>query len=193
MPPENVLPEAVPAETVLSDDVRADPLLAALGVPDALAYEVIGALRARRQTVATAESLTAGLLCAALTCVPGSSAAVRGGLVVYATELKTRLAGVSPDLLAEHGAVHPEVARQLAAGSAARCGATWGVGLTGVAGPDRQDGVAPGRVYLAIAGPETVRSATIDVAGDRHAVRAGAVLAALRELRVAVAACSTGA
>ncbi|HEX3781561.1 MAG TPA: CinA family protein [Pseudonocardiaceae bacterium] len=166
-------------------------MLAALGVPDALAHEVIGLLLARGETVATAESLTAGLVSAALTCVPGSSAAVRGGLVVYATELKAELAGVSAGLLAEHGAVHPEVARQLALGAATRCGASWGVGLTGVAGPDPQDGVAPGRVYLAIAGAATVRGATVDLAGDRHAVRAGAVQAALRELRSALTACST--
>jgi nicotinamide-nucleotide amidase len=75
---------------------------------------------------------------------------------------------------------------------AARCGATWGIGLTGVAGPDPQDGVAPGRVYVAVAGPGTVRTATVDLAGDRHAVRAGAVRSALRELRIALDACSTG-
>ena len=163
--------------------VPPDPLLAALGVPASLAADVIHALRARKETVATAESLTAGLLCGVLTTVPGASAAVRGGLVVYATELKTRLAGVSAELLAEHGAVHPDVARELAVGAAARCGATWGVGLTGVAGPDPQDHVRPGRVYLGISGPATLRVDTIDLAGDRHAVRAGAVRTALIELR----------
>src|SRR5690606_17574795 len=107
----------------------------------------------RGQTVATAESLTAGLLCAVLTEVPGASAVVRGGLVVYATDLKAGLAGVDRQLLAERGAVDPEVARQLAAGARERCGADWGVGLTGVAGPDPQDGVAPGTVHTGLAGP----------------------------------------
>ncbi|HEX4226495.1 MAG TPA: CinA family protein, partial [Pseudonocardiaceae bacterium] len=100
--------------------VPPDPLLAALGVPASLAVDVIHLLRSRSETVATAESLTAGLLCGVLTTVPGASVAVRGGLVVYATELKSRLAGVSAELLAEHGAVHPDVARELAVGAAAR-------------------------------------------------------------------------
>ena len=107
---------------------------------------LVAALTARGETVAAAESLTAGLVCATLARVPGASAVLRGGLVVYATELKASLAGVSSELLAEHGAVHPEVAAQLAEGARDRCGATWGLGLTGVAGPSAQDGVAPGTV-----------------------------------------------
>src|SRR5919201_5163572 len=105
-------------------------------------------LRRRGETVATAESLTAGMLCAALTDVPGASDVVRGGLVVYATALKHELAGVDAALLAEHGAVHPDVAGMLARGARQRCGADWGIGLTGAAGPDPQDGAAPGTVYL---------------------------------------------
>ncbi|WP_328451643.1 CinA family protein [Amycolatopsis sp. NBC_00438] len=116
---------------------------------------LVAALKARGETVAAAESLTAGLVCATLARVPGASAVLRGGLVVYATELKTRLAGVDPELLAEHGAVFPEVAAQLAVGARERCGATWGLGLTGVAGPAAQDGVAPGTVHLGLAGPGT--------------------------------------
>jgi nicotinamide-nucleotide amidase len=118
---------------------------------------LVAALSARGETVAVAESLTAGLVCATLARVPGASAVLRGGLVVYATELKTALAGVDPGLLAEHGAVHPEVAAQLAEGARDRCGATWGLGLTGVAGPSAQDGVEPGTVYVGLAGPRTPR------------------------------------
>lgn len=140
---------------------------------------VIARLRERGETVATAESLTAGLVTAVLTSVPGSSAVVRGGLVVYATDLKARLAGVDQELLAAHGAVHPDVARQLAQGARDRCGADWGIGLTGVAGPDPQDGVSPGTVHIAVAGPVGVGNATIGrtlhVSGDREAVRAAAV------------------
>ncbi|MCE7007539.1 CinA family protein [Kibdelosporangium philippinense] len=136
---------------------------------------LIGSLRDRGETVATAESLTAGLVAAALTTVPGSSAVVRGGFVVYATDLKWGLAGVDPELLAARGAVDPDVAVQLATGARDRCGATWGIGLTGVAGPDPQDGVAPGTVHLGIAGPTGVDVATITVAGDRHEVRAASV------------------
>jgi nicotinamide-nucleotide amidase len=144
---------------------------------------LIAALRARGETVATAESLTAGLVTAVLTTVPGASAVVRGGLVVYATELKASLAGVDPELLAEHGAVHPDVARQLAQGARERCGADWGIGLTGVAGPDPQDGVAPGTVHIAVAGPGPTGNATIGrtlhVSGDREAVRQASVHAAI--------------
>ncbi len=129
----------------------------------------------RGETVATAESLTAGLVCATLTDAPGSSAAVRGGLIVYATDLKASLAGVDEDLLATHGAVHPEVAAQLATGARDRCGATWGLGLTGVAGPAGQDGVAPGTVHVGLAGPGVLTVRTLRLSGDRASVRAGAV------------------
>ncbi|HWE90347.1 MAG TPA: CinA family protein [Pseudonocardiaceae bacterium] len=148
-------------------------------MPPDRAAEVIGLLREREATVATAESLTAGLVCAALTSVPGASAVVRGGLVVYATDLKTKLAGVAADLLTEHGAVHPAVAAQLAVGARTACGATYGLGLTGVAGPDPQDGVSPGRVYLALAGPAGATARVLDADGGRPAVRAAAVVAAV--------------
>lgn len=154
-------------------------ILEPLGLPFSQVADLVDVLRRRGETVATAESLTAGLVSAALTEVPGSSAVVRGGLVVYATDLKERLAGVDPRLLAEHGAVHPDVAAQLAVGASRRCGADWGVGLTGVAGPDPQDGVAPGTVHLGFSGPQgsQVRSVVLD--GDRHEVRAAAVRVAL--------------
>jgi nicotinamide-nucleotide amidase len=151
----------------------------AIGVDFDRLRTVLDALRDNAKTVATAESLTAGLVCAALTEVPGSSAVVRGGLVVYATDLKAGLAGVDRRLLAEHGAVHPEVAAQLAAGARQRCGADLGLGLTGVAGPDPQDGVAPGTVHLALAGDGGTVTRKLHVDGDRHAVRAASVRAAV--------------
>ncbi|SFB46718.1 nicotinamide-nucleotide amidase [Amycolatopsis marina] len=143
----------------------------------------MAALVRRGETVATAESLTAGLVCATLTGVPGASAAVRGGLIVYATDLKATLAGVDPDLLAAHGAVHPEVAAQLAEGARERCRANWGVGLTGVAGPDPQDGVAPGTVHVALAGAGLRTTRTLEFSGVRAEVRAASVAAALDLLR----------
>ncbi|WP_019815447.1 CinA family protein [Saccharomonospora saliphila] len=146
------------------------------------AEDVIAVLARRRQTVATAESLTAGLVCAALTGVPGASAVVRGGLVVYATDLKHSLAGVDAELLDRCGAVHPEVAVRLAEGARHRCAADWGVGLTGVAGPDPADGVEPGVVHLAVAGPRGHTSRTLHRPGDREEVRAAAVAGALEEL-----------
>ena len=140
---------------------------------------VVDLLEARKQTVATAESLTAGLLCATIVDTPGASAVVRGGLIVYATELKHELAGVDQQLLDEHGAVHPDVAIQLAEGARTKCGADWGVGLTGVAGPDPQDGVAPGTVHIGLSGPGVSTVRTITLSGDRAAVRSAAVEKAL--------------
>jgi nicotinamide-nucleotide amidase len=140
------------------------------------------ALLARGETVAAAESLTAGLFCATLASVPGASRTLRGGAVVYATDLKTTLAGVPADLLATHGPVSEPTATALAEGIRVRCGATWGIGLTGVAGPDPVGGHGPGRVYLGVTDGSTTEVVTLDLAGDRAAVRSGAVEAAFAAL-----------
>lgn len=151
--------------------------------PDApVAVRVHAALLARGETVAAAESLTAGLFCATLATVPGASATLRGGVVVYATELKTALAGVPAELLADHGPVSPQTAAALAQGVRTRCGASWGVGLTGVAGPDPVDGHGPGRVYLGVADGLSTDVHELDLAGDRAEVRAAAVATALEAL-----------
>lgn len=143
------------------------------------AERIITLLWSRGQTVATAESLTAGLVCAALTEIPGASSVVRGGLIVYATDLKQKLAGVDSHLLVTSGAVHPEVARQLAQGARSRCRADWGVGLTGVAGPDPQDGFAPGTVHLGVAGDGGATVRTLELSGDRSVVRTDSIRSAL--------------
>jgi nicotinamide-nucleotide amidase len=103
-------------------------------------------------------------------------------VVVYASELKSALAGVPADLLAAHGPVSPETAIALADGVRARCGASWGIGLTGVAGPDPVGVLGPGRVYLGISGPVGTDVVELDLPGDRAAVRAGAVAAAVDRL-----------
>jgi nicotinamide-nucleotide amidase len=166
-------------------------LAALLGLDPALVTGTVAALRARSWTVAAAESLTAGLLTAVLTEVPGASAVVRGGLVVYATDLKHSLAGVDRHLLDRVGAVHPQVAEELAAGVRSRCGATIGVGLTGVAGPDPQDGIAVGTWFCALSGPtgtpSSVHGSPVQVPSGsatavRAAVRAAAVTGALELL-----------
>jgi nicotinamide-nucleotide amidase len=140
-------------------------------------------LRELEATVAVAESLTGGLLTAALTDTPGASATVRGGLVVYATPLKASLAGVPAQLLAERGAVDPDVAVALARGARSRLDATYGLGVTGVAGPDPQDGKPVGTVFVALAGPDGEVVAERALAGDRAAIRVGAVAAALDVLK----------
>jgi nicotinamide-nucleotide amidase len=163
--------------------VARNPLAETLGVDADGLTELIVALKKRGETVATAESLTGGLVAAVLTSVPGSSAVVRGGLVVYATPLKHELAAVDSDLLDEHGPVHPDVAAELADGARDVCGATWGIGLTGVAGPDPQDGIEPGVVHIGVSGREVSEVRTIGVEGNRHQVRAAAVATALDLLR----------
>jgi nicotinamide-nucleotide amidase len=140
---------------------------------------LIATLTARGETVAVAESLTGGLVVARLVDVPGASAVVRGGVVAYATELKTRLLGVDPELLARVGAVDAEVARQMATGVRDRLDATWGLATTGVAGPDPQDGQSPGTAYVAVAGPDYQDVQALTIAGGRADVRAGTVEAVL--------------
>jgi nicotinamide-nucleotide amidase len=139
-------------------------------------------LRALGTTVAVAESLTGGLLCAALTDTAGASRTVRGGLVVYATDLKSELAGVDADLLRRVGAVSPDVAAQLAAGVRARLGAGFGLAVTGVAGPDPQDGQPVGTVFAAVASTEGVEVERFEFAGDLARIRRDAVQACLRLL-----------
>jgi nicotinamide-nucleotide amidase len=107
------------------------------------------------------------------------SAVFRGGLVVYATDLKHALAGVPADLLAERGPVDPDVARALAAGARERCGADWGVATTGVAGPEPQDGKPVGMVFVAVAGPFGATVRELKLAGNRAVIRTESVTSAL--------------
>jgi len=144
--------------------------------------EVIGRLTELGATVATCESITGGLICGALTSVAGSSAVVRGGLITYATDVKTSLAGVSPDVIAAYGVVSAEVASAMAAGARRACGADWGVAVTGVAGPGPSDGVPPGTVWLAVAGPADSSVVCLHQTGDRAAVRQATVDTALAML-----------
>lgn len=120
-----------------------------------LEEQVIFSLHKNKQTIATAESLTAGALCSRLATIPGASAVLRGGLIVYATDLKHSLAGVRKSTLDHDGPVAPTTALELAHGARIRCRADIGVGLTGVAGPDSQDGHPPGTVFMSVVGPET--------------------------------------
>lgn len=143
---------------------------------------VVAALRAADQTVAAAESLTGGLVCATLVDVPGASDVVRGGVVAYQADLKTRLVGVDADLIAREGTVHPDVALQLARGVRDRLGATWGLGTTGVAGPGPSEGHPAGTVFVAVAGPDGATVRRLELDGDRAQVRTGAVRGVLAEL-----------
>ena len=114
---------------------------------DSLAVTVIFAMQGR--SVATAESLTGGQLGSTITAIPGASKIYRGGVIAYASDLKTDLLGVSQSLLAEGGAVQAQVALEMATGAAQRLDAEFGLAVTGVAGPDSQDGHLPGTVFVA--------------------------------------------
>jgi nicotinamide-nucleotide amidase len=154
---------------------------------DAAVGRLVALLLERGVTLATAESLTGGMVGAVLTDVPGVSAVYRGGVVVYATDLKAKLAGVPEDLLAAVGPVHPDTAAALASGVRERLEADYGLATTGVAGPDPQAGIEAGTVYVAAAGPRSVQVRKLQLAGDRTAVRRGSVQAVL-ELGAAVVA-----
>ena len=148
---------------------------------------VVRELIDRGLTIAVAESLTGGLLTAELTSVPGASAVVLGGAVVYATELKHTLIGVDPDLLAEVGPVHPEVARQLADGVRSRLAvdgrpADLGLSTTGVAGPDPQGGRAVGTVFVGVSSANGTRAVELELSGDRDVIRRRTVVEAVRAL-----------
>lgn len=145
---------------------------------------LIADLARRGDTVAAAESLTGGLVCAALTAVPGASAVVRGSVTSYATDVKASVLGVDAQLLRAGGAVQAEVARQMAHGVRRLLDATHGIATTGVAGPDPQDDVPVGRVFIAVGwddapGVPVDEVRMLDLAGNRAAIRDQTVRAVL--------------
>jgi nicotinamide-nucleotide amidase len=140
-------------------------------------------LQDRGETVAVAESLTGGLLAARLTRTPGSSLSFRGGITAYATDLKARLLGVPEPMLQRDGAVADSTASAMADGARRELAATYGLALTGVAGPTDQEGKPPGLVYAALATPAQCVVRELRLPGDREQVRALAVVVALDLLR----------
>ncbi len=140
-------------------------------------------LAAQGHTVAVAESLTGGMVGEVLTAMPGSSVTFRGGVIAYCAAAKSALLGVDPALLKARGAVDPQVAVAMARGARQRLGASYGVSTTGVAGPDGQDGHAPGTVYVGLCGPAGERVLSLRVPGDRERVRRLSVVDAVDGLR----------
>jgi nicotinamide-nucleotide amidase len=152
---------------------------------------LVADLTIRRQSVATAESLTAGLLAATLAGVPGASEVLRGGLVTYTEHTKILLAGVAPQILEEVGPVAGPTARALAVGARQRCEATWGVGVTGVAGPEPHGGHDVGTVFVGLAGPGesgAIEVVELQLSGTRWDIRLSAVRESISRLRALVAA-----
>ena len=133
-------------------------------------------------TLATAESLTGGLVCAALVSAPGASAVVRGGIVAYSTDVKISALGVSPILIEREGPVAHAVALAMARGALKALGADVAVATTGVAGPEPHGGCEPGTVVIAVVGPDEHRVKTVHIQGNRDDVMHEAVSVALEEL-----------
>ena len=150
------------------------------------ARALVADLAVRGQSVATAESLTAGLLAATLAGVPGASVVLHGGLITYIEDTKIALAGVAPQVLDAVGPVAAPTARALAVGARQRCAATWGVGLTGVAGPEPHGGHRVGTVFLGLAGPADTEVVELALSGSRWDIRRSAVDEAIARLRVLV-------
>lgn len=141
------------------------------------------ALLQRKETAASAESCTGGLVAAALTHLPGSSAIYCGGVSAYSNRVKIDLLGVPEILIDSLGAVSAEVAEAMARGVKDRLRTTYGVSVTGVAGPAGGSAAKPvGTVFCGVAGPGGVRHVRWLLAGDREGIRSNATRQALEEL-----------
>lgn len=156
---------------------------------DPAAREVVARAAGCALSLACAESLTGGLVCAALTAVPGASAVLRGGVVAYTVAAKERVLGVDAELLERRGPVHADTAKAMAQAAAMLFGADFGVATTGVAGPEPHGGHPVGTVFVAVAAlgadaPVHVRQ--LQLRGDRDAIRTASVLAALKLLVAAL-------
>lgn len=167
------------ADLDLALEALADNSLAATEFEIARAVIIAATLGGR--TIATAESLTAGLIASTLASVPGASNVLRGGIVAYATDLKASALGVPQALIDKGGVIQSPVAGAMAAGVRTWASADFGLACTGVAGPDPQDGHPVGEVHVAVAGPVdgAIRTHSLTLAGDRDGIRHGTVLVVL--------------
>jgi len=141
-------------------------------------------LRQNRATVAVAESCTGGLLGERFTSIPGSSAYFVGGFITYSNEMKIELLGVTPEILADHGAVSKEAAEAMAIGARRRANSTYALSITGVAGPEGGSESKPvGTTYIGLASLEGVQVLQRQFIGDRNRIRMFASQMALDLLR----------
>jgi nicotinamide-nucleotide amidase len=147
---------------------------------DSLEKVVGDLLRARHAHLSVAESATAGLLGGRITAVPNSSDYFLGGFVTYSDQMKTKLLGVTPEMLAEHTAVSEPVAKAMAEGARERTGSDYALSITGYAGPD---GEKVGLVFIGLATPNGSEARRVQFPGDRERVRAFSTNIALDLLR----------
>lgn len=156
---------------------------------DSLAQRIVSSALNAGMTVATAESLTGGMVSSAIASVPGASAVLKGGIVVYQNPVKEQLLGVDAGLLASAGSVDEGVARQMAEGALRLFDADVAVATTGVAGPGAHDGKPVGTVYIAVASVSGSAVASVSgyrFDGGRESVRRLACGAALEKLAEAL-------
>ncbi|MCG3137013.1 MAG: Nicotinamide-nucleotide amidohydrolase PncC [Phycisphaerae bacterium] len=150
-----------------------------------LVQRVAGRLLESSRTVATAESCTGGLLSKLLTDIPGSSRYFPGGIIAYSNQAKIDLLGVSPELIAQHGAVSAEVAEAMARGARRCFGSDYAISITGIAGPDGGTAAKPvGTVFVALADASLCASCKnqFDARHQRDGIRVDAVVSALQML-----------
>jgi nicotinamide-nucleotide amidase len=181
-----------------SDEAKAEQLLDELAGPldealgdyifsrrDEPLEEVVGDLLKRNSyTLATAESCTGGLLSGRITDVPGSSEYFLEGAVTYSNQAKTKSLGVPKKMIEDHGAVSEEVATAMARGIRELAGSTFGIGITGIAGPGGGTAEKPvGLVYIALADDAQASAKRFTFPGDRQFIRTLSVNAALDMLR----------
>jgi nicotinamide-nucleotide amidase len=153
---------------------------------DTLEGSIGDMLIARRQTLGSMESCTGGLFASTITDVAGSSEYFLGGIVAYSTAQKLD-SGIDPDVVEQFGVISPETSTEMAKAARARLGTDYGVGITGVAGPDPQEGKSPGTVHVAVAGPDgAMGNLSMSMNQGRQAVKRRAVTTALLLLRRAL-------
>lgn len=153
-----------------------------------LATTVVAQLRAQGATLGLGESCTGGLIAATLTDAPGATQALAGGTVAYTPQAKVALLGLTEGALAA-GIVSEAVASEMARGAQALHGSTWGLGITGWAGPSEEPGAEPGLVWLAVSGPDglSVEARRFGATSPRGVVKRLATAAALHHLRLRLA------
>ena len=139
--------------------------------PNPLAVEILRVLKRRKKTIATAESITGGLLSGALTDVSGSSAVFLGGLVTYSDPAKTKFLEIPKRILTKHTAVSEPVAIAMAQSVRAQFKSDYAISTTGVAGPGRAYGQKAGTVWVAIASAEGTIAVQLNLSGSRHEIR----------------------
>ncbi len=152
--------------------------------PDPVAVDIVEIAGTQGWTIGVAESLTGGLVAAALISVPAASAVVRGGLVTYAADLKCSVLGVPEDVISQHGTVSQQCAEAMSRGACQVLGAMFSVSTTGVAGPDSSEGQPPGTVHLAVTArvegrEEVTVHQALHTRGSRSDIRANATQAGL--------------